>query len=45
MNQLTFENLVKEEKETPEIIPIRADGLQPRKVEDVIICTRFIVFS
>ena len=36
MNQLTFENLVTEEKETPEIIPIRANGLQPRKLEDVI---------
>ena len=34
--QLTFENLVPEEKETPEIIPTRADGLQPRKLEDVI---------
>ena len=36
MNQLKFENLVTEEKEIPEIIPIRAAGLQPRKVEDVI---------
>jgi hypothetical protein len=36
MNQLTFENLVTEEKETPEIIPIRADEPQPRKVEEVI---------
>jgi len=36
MKQLKFENLVTEEKETPEIIPIRADGLQPRKLEDVI---------
>jgi len=36
MKQLKFENLVKEEKETPEIIPIRVDGLQPRKVEELI---------
>ena len=36
MNQLTFKNLVPEEKKTPEIIPIRADGLKPRKLEDVI---------
>ena len=36
MNQLTFKNLVPEEKKTPEIIPIRADGLQPRKLEEVI---------
>ena len=34
--QLTFENLLPEEKKTPEIIPIRADGLQPRKLEDVL---------
>jgi len=34
--QLTFENLLPKEKETPEIIPIRANGLQPRKLEDVI---------
>ena len=36
MKQLKFENLVPEEKAIPEIIPIRADGLQPRKLEDVI---------
>ena len=36
MKQLKFENLVPEEKETPEIIPIRVDGLQPRKVEELI---------
>ena len=36
MKQLKFENLLPEEKKTPEIIPIRADGLQPRKLEDVI---------
>ena len=36
MNQLKFENLVKEEKETPEIIPIRADEPQPRKVEELL---------
>jgi len=36
MKQLTFENLVTEEKETPEIIPIRADGLQPRKLEELL---------
>ena len=35
--QLKFENLVTEEKEIPEIIPIRAAGLQPRKLEDVIL--------
>ena len=35
--QLTFENLLPKEKETPEIIPIRAAGLQPRKLEDVIL--------
>ena len=34
--QLKFENLVPEEKAIPEIIPIRADGLKPRKLEDVI---------
>ena len=34
--QLKFENLVPEEKETLEIIPIRADGLQPRKLEDIL---------
>ena len=34
--QLKFENLVTEEKETPEIIPIRADGLQPRKIEELL---------
>jgi len=34
--QLTFKNLLPEEKKTPEIIPIRADGLQPRKLEDVL---------
>jgi len=36
MEQLKFENLITEEKKTPEIIPIRADGLQPRKVEELI---------
>ena len=36
MKQLKFENLVTEEKETPEIIPIRADGLQPRKIEELL---------
>ena len=36
MNQLKFENLVTEKKKTPEIIPIRVDGLQPRKVEELI---------
>jgi len=36
MKQLKFENLVPEEKAIPEIIPTRADGLQPRKLEDVI---------
>ena len=34
--QLKFENLLPKEKETPEIIPIRADGLQPRKVEELL---------
>ena len=34
--QLKFENLVPEEKKTPEIIPILPGELQPRKVEDVI---------
>ena len=36
MKQLKFENLVTKEKETPEIIPIRADGLQPRKIEELL---------
>jgi len=36
MNQLKFENLVPEEKKTPEIIPIRADGLKPRKLEELL---------
>ena len=36
MEQLKFKNLVPEEKKTPEIIPIRADGLKPRKLEEVI---------
>ena len=34
--QLKFENLVPEEKKTPEIIPILPGEFQPRKVEDVI---------
>ena len=34
--QLTFENLATEEKETPEIVPILPGELQPRKVEEVI---------
>ena len=34
--QLKFENLLPEEKEIPEIIPIRADGLQPRKIEELL---------
>ena len=33
--QLTFENLVPEEKETPEIIPILPGEFQPRKVEEI----------
>jgi len=36
MKQLKFENLVPEEKAIPEIIPIRADGLQPRKIEELL---------
>ena len=34
--QLTFENLVTEEKETPEIIPILPGEFQPRKVEELL---------
>jgi len=34
--QLTFENLVTEEKETPEIIPILPGEFQPRKVEEFL---------
>ena len=34
--QLTFENLVPEEKETPEIIPILSGEFQPRKVEELL---------
>jgi len=34
--QLKFENLFPEEKKTPELIPIRGDGLQPRKLEDIL---------
>ena len=34
--QLKFENLVKEEKKTPEIIPILPGEFQPRKVEELI---------
>ena len=34
--QLTFENLVPEEKKTPEIIPILPGESQPRKVEEII---------
>jgi len=34
--QLTFENLVTEEKETPEIIPILSGKFQPRKVEELL---------
>ena len=36
MKQLKFENLVPEEKAIPEIIPIRADGLKPRKLEELL---------
>ena len=34
--QLTFENLVPEEKKTPEIIPILPGEFQPRKVEELL---------
>jgi len=34
--QLKFENLLPEKKEIPEIIPIRADGLQPIKIEELL---------
>ena len=34
--QLKFENLVKEEKKTPEIIPILPGEFQPRKVEELL---------
>ena len=34
--QLKFENLVKEEKKTPEIIPILPGKFQPRKVEELL---------
>jgi len=34
--QLKFENLLPKEKEAPEIIPIRTDGLQPRKMEELL---------